>query len=260
MPPPIVKRSAKEIERVVKKRIEAMKDVKGCRQVRVRAIGKRFDVNMHVLLGNWLSFSEVHRITSDMERELKKVLPNARTTIQAQPVGHLREDIRTLAKSIGDWLPGSKGVHNIHVQKVNGKLCVDLHLEVSKYVTVKQAHEIAYQIETKLKAANPNILEITIHTESAPDRISKELREDDRELRWFIEHVARRFHEIKRVHGIRIRRVATGRHVVAHCHFDPEMSMKEAYKITTNLQNAIKSAYPGIERIDIQEEPDPRHL
>jgi hypothetical protein len=35
--------------------------------------------------------------------------------------------------------------------------------------------------------------------------------------------------------------------------------MKEAYKITTNLQNAIKSACPGIDRIDIQEEPEPRY-
>ena len=75
-----------------------------------------------------------------------------------------------------------------------------------------------------------------------------------------IEHVAKRFDEIKRVHGIKTRRVAMGRHVVLRCQFDPEMSMKEAYKITTNLQNAIKSAYPDIERIDIQEEPEPRYV
>jgi divalent metal cation (Fe/Co/Zn/Cd) transporter len=222
--------------------------------------GKRLDVNMHVLLDGWLSFDEVHRIASDVEREVEKVLPNARVTIQAQPVRHVREDIRVLAKRIGDWLPGSKGVHNVHVQKVDGKLCVDLHLEVSEEMTVKQAHEVSRQIETKLKAANSNISEITVHSESGPDRISKELREDDTELRWFIKHVAKRFDEIKRIHGIRIRRVAEGRHVVVHCRFDPEMSMKEAYRITTNLQNAIKSAYPGIERIDIQEEPEPRHV
>jgi divalent metal cation (Fe/Co/Zn/Cd) transporter len=257
---PMVERSPKEITQIIKRRIEAMKDVKACHQVSVRVTRKRFDVNMHVLLDSWLSFDEVHRIASDAEREVKTVLPKARVTVRTQPVRHVREDIRTLAKRAGDWLPGSKGVHNVHVQKVDGKLCVDLHLEVSEEMTVKQAHEVSRQIEMKLKAANSNISEITVHMESGPDRISKEMKEDDTELKWFIEHVAKRFDEIKRVHGIKTRRVAMGRHVVLRCQFDPEMSMKEAYKITTNLQNAIKSAYPGIERIDIQEEPEPRYV
>lgn len=217
-------------------------------------------MSMHVSLDSKLNFREIRKITSNIGREVKKILPNARVTAQTDPLGYVQEDTRTLVKEIADRLPGSKGVHNVHVQKIDGKLCVDLHLEVSEEMTVKQAHEISRQIETKLKAANSNISEITVHVESGPDHISREMKEDDTELKWFIEHVAKRFDEIKGVHGIKTRRVANGRHVVLRCHFDPELSMKEAYKITTNLQNAIKSAYPGIARIDIQEEPEPRFV
>ena len=251
-----MERSPKEIAEMIKTRIEAVKDVKGWHQIRVDLTRKRSHVNMHLLLDNRLSFEEVHRIASDAEREVKKVLSNARVTVQTEPVRHTREDIRTLAKKIGDWLPGSRGVHNVHVQRIDGKLCVDLHLEVSAHMTVKQAHEISDQIERKLRAANSNISEITIHMESAPDPSSRERDEDNKELKWFIQHVAKRFDEIKRVHGIRTRRVGMTRHVVFRCRFDPEMSMRKAYEITTNLQNAIKRAYPGIERIDIQEEPE----
>jgi divalent metal cation (Fe/Co/Zn/Cd) transporter len=184
LPLPMVERSPKEITQIIKREIETMHDVKGCHQVSARVTRKRLDVNMHILLDGWPSFYEVHGIASDVKREVEKVLPNARVTIQTEPVRRVREDIRTLAKRMGDWLPGSKGVHNVHVQKVDGKLCVDLHLEVSEHMTVKQAHDVSRQIETKLKAANSNILEITVHVESGPDHVSKELTEDDAELRW----------------------------------------------------------------------------
>jgi len=257
LPLPLVERPLKQITRIIKRRVEAIRDVKSCHKLSVHMTRKRSDVSLHVSLDSRLNFEEVHKIASKVEREVTKVLPNARVTVQTNPLGHAREDIRTLAKEIADRLPGSMGVHNVHIQKIDGKPCVDLHVEVSADMDMKQAHEISDKIERGLRAANPSISEITIHMESASDRMSKELNEGDTELVWYIKHVAKHYNEIRNVSGIKIRRVASGRHVVFRCRFDPNMRMKEAYEITTGLQNAIKSAYPDIERIDIQEEAAP---
>jgi divalent metal cation (Fe/Co/Zn/Cd) transporter len=254
MPIPFVERSPKEIAQIIKARVEAIKDVRSCHQVSVRITGKRFDVDMHVLLDSNLRFEEVHRIASDVERGVKSVVPNARVTVHTEPLGYGREGVRTLVKEIAEGVPGSRGVHNVHIQKIGGKLCVDLHLEVSAHMTVKQAHEVSDRIERELRA-RLDISEITIHMESALDRISRELNRGGTELKWYIEHAAKRFPEIKAVHGIKIRKIGERSHVVIRCHFDPNISMKQAHEISSNLEKAIKSAYPNIDRIDVHEEP-----
>lgn len=255
MPLPLVERSEKEIARMLKRVVEGMEKVRTCRQVSVRVTGKRVDVDMHVSLDGSLRFEDVHNVASKVEREVKRVVPNARITIQTDPVGHHREDIRRLVKEIADGVSGSRGVHNIHIQRIGGNLCVDLHLEVSANMTVKQANEVSDQIERKLKAANPNISEITIHMESALDRLSRELEGDDTELKWYIVHAAKRFPEIKTVHGIKVRRLGDSLHLVFRCRFEPKLSMKQAHETATKLENTIKNAYPRIARIDIREEP-----
>jgi divalent metal cation (Fe/Co/Zn/Cd) transporter len=210
---------------------------------------------MHVLLDKNLSFEDTHKIASNIEREVKGVVPNARVTIHTEPLGGSRESIWRLVRDIAEGVPGSRGVHNIHIQEIDGKLCVDLHLEVSANMTVKQSHEVSEQVETRIKVAIPNISEVTVHMESASERISRELTGVETEMESFIEHVAERFPEIRHVHGIEIRKVGDNLHVVMQCHFDPNINMEKAHEISNNLEREIRSAYPRVARIDVHEEP-----
>jgi divalent metal cation (Fe/Co/Zn/Cd) transporter len=255
LPLPLVERSEKEIAQIIKKKVEALKDVKGYHQLSAHMTGKRFYVDMHILLDKNLSFEDTHKIASNIEREVKSVVPNARVTIHTEPFGGSRESIWRLVKEVAEEVPGSRGVHNVHVQEIDGKLFVDLHLEVSANMTVKQAHEVSEQVEARIKAANPNISKITVHMESASERISRELTGVETEMESYIEHVAERFPEIKHVHGVEIRRVGDYLHIVLQCHFDPNINMKKAHEISNSLEREIRSAYPQVARIDIHEEP-----
>jgi divalent metal cation (Fe/Co/Zn/Cd) transporter len=232
-----------------------MKDVKGCHQVDVRMTGKRFEVNMHLSLDRNLKFEEVHGIASNIEREVQRTLPHARVTIQTEPIGDNSQGLGRVVKEIAESVPGSRGVHDIHIQKIAGKLCVDLHLEVSANMTVKQAHDVSDQIENKLRSAKLNISEITIHVESASDMITRELKGNGTELKWYVEHAVKRFPEIKAIHGVRIRRVGDKKHLVLSCHFDPGITVEHAHEVSDKLENIIKGAYPDVERIDVHEEP-----
>lgn len=255
MPLPLVERSPKEIAHIIRRRVERIKDVRSCHQVSVRMTGKRFDVDMHVSLDSDLRFEDVHRIASDVEEEVKNVVPNARVTVHTEPLVSGRESIWRLVKEVAEGVPGSRGVHNIHIQKVDGKTTVDFHLEVSANMSVKQAHYVSDQVERELRAADRSIAQITVHMESASDRISRELTGVETDLESYIEHVAARFPDIKRVHGIEIRKIADNLHVVLRCHFDPNINMKKAHEISNSLEREIKGAYPRIARIDVHEEP-----
>ena len=255
MPLPLVERSEEEVAKRIRKRVEAVKGVKGYHQLSVRMTGKRFYVEMHVLLDSNLGFEDAHKIASSIERGVKEVVPNARVTVHTEPLGRTTESIWALVKETAEEVPGSRGIHNIHIQEVNGKLCVDLHLEVSANMTVKQAHVVSEQVERMVKEANPQISEVTVHMESASERISREQTGVETELESYIEHVAERFPEIKHVHGIEIRRVGDALHVVLSCHFDPNVTMARAHEISNGLEREVKSAFPRIARIDVHEEP-----
>jgi divalent metal cation (Fe/Co/Zn/Cd) transporter len=256
LPLPLVERSEAEITKIVKNKIESIKEIKGFHQLSVLLTGKRIYVEMHVLLDNNLTFEETHRIASKIETEVREVVRNARVTIHTEPVGKGHENLWEQVKEIAEGMPGSRGVHNIHIQDIDGKLGVDLHLEVSGDMSLKQAHQISDDLEKKIKEANPDIVYITVHIESAADMVLREQTGVETELESHIQHIAGGFSEIKRVSGIQIRRVGDVLHVVLRCNFDPEIDVNKAHLVTVKLEQEIKKAYPKISRIDIHEEPE----
>ena len=256
MPLPLVDRSPQQIEQRIRRKVEAIKDLKGIRHVTVRLSAKRLDVDVHVFLDGNLSAEDTHRIAFDVEKAVRTQYPNARISVDTEPVKSERESIWKAVKAAAEGAPGSRGAHNIHVQTVDGKLYVDLHLEVSANMTVKQAHDVADEVEKRIRAINSDVAGVTVHIESASDRISKELTGVETELEAYIEDVAKRFPEIKCVSDIMIRRFGDIIHLVLKCRFDPKLTIKEAHEISSKLESLIKKAYPKIARIDIHEEPD----
>jgi divalent metal cation (Fe/Co/Zn/Cd) transporter len=255
LPLPLVERSREEIAETIRRKVEAIKDVKGIRHVTVRLSGKRLDVDVHVFLDSNLHTEDIHRIAFDIKKQVRTKYPNARVSVDTEPVKSERESIWSAVKDAAEGAPGSRGAHNIHIQTVDGKLYVDLHLEVSANMTVKQAHDVADEVEKRIKAINPNISGVTVHIESASDLISKELTGVETEVEAYIADVAKRYPEIKRVSEIRIRRFGGILHVVLKCRFDSKLTIKEAHEISSKLESDIRKAYPSIARIDIHEEP-----
>lgn len=256
MPLPLVERSESEIKQMLKRRIETMKEIRGYHQLSVRITGKRVYVEMHALLDNNLTFEETHFIASKLESEIRNVVPSARVTIHTEPLGKGHSNIWSLVKEIADGMPGSRGVHNIHIQEIDGKLGVDLHLEVSGDMSLKQAHQISDDVEKKIKEADPSISEITVHIESAAEMVQREQTGVETELASHIQHMASDFPEIKRVSSIQIRKVGDVLHLVLRCNFDPDIDVNKAHEVTAELEREIKKAYPKITRIDIHEEPE----
>jgi divalent metal cation (Fe/Co/Zn/Cd) transporter len=255
LPIPLVERSKEEIAQIIRRKVEAMKGIRDCRILNLRLSGKRVNVVMQVLLDNNVSLEGAHKTALDIEREVRTEYPNARVTIHTSPFGSVQENVWKLVKEIAEAVPGSRGVHNIHIQRIGEKLFVDLHLEVSAHMTVKQAHDISNHVEKKVKAASPEVSEVIVHIESASDRISRELAGVETELESYIEHLVRQFPEIKDVCEIKISKFGGNMHLVLKCRFDPNLSIKKAHEVSSKLEDGIRSAFPNIARVDIHEEP-----
>jgi divalent metal cation (Fe/Co/Zn/Cd) transporter len=251
----MVERSKEEIAKTIRKRLESVEGVKGVPQLDVRVSGKRLDINVFLSVKTHLKWEDSHKIALTAEREVKIEYPQARVVINTEPLAGAAESVWKLVKDTAEGVPGSRGVHNIHIQKIDKKLYIDLHLEVSANMTVKQAHEVADQVEKKIMAADSDISEVTIHIESAAERVSRELAGVETELESYVAHIAKDFPEIKDVCNIEIRRVGDALHMVLRCHFDANLSIQKAHEISSQLEKEIRSAYPKITRIDVHEEP-----
>jgi divalent metal cation (Fe/Co/Zn/Cd) transporter len=255
LPLPLIERSKQEIERAIRNRVESIEGVKGVTNLDVRVSGKRLDVNILLLLANNLKWEDAHKIALKVERQVIKEYHGARVTVNTEPIGDGSGSVWRQVKGIAESEPGSRGVHNIHIQRINEKLAVDMHLEVSANMTVMQAHQVADKVEKKVKAVSPNISDVTIHIESASERVSREQAGFETELESYVAHVAERFPEIKDICNIKVRRVADATHLVLECRFDPNLSIEKAHEISSRLEKEIKNAYPEITRIDVHEEP-----
>lgn len=255
MPVPIVQRSRRETARVVRTNVEKVKHVKMCDNVQVRPSGKRTEVEMDVSLDSGLGPQDLHRVISSIERTVRDVVPNARVTVRTGALGNGDEELWKLVKEVAEKVPGSRGVHNIHLQKERDKILVDFHLEVGANLSLKLAHAISEQIEKKLKAANPGIGNIVIHMESASDLVQRERTGAGTALKWFVEDLVGRFPEVKGIEEIKIRKIGDKLHVEARISFEPDISMKEAHEVAYKVEAAIRNAYPNVVRVDIHQEP-----
>lgn len=255
LPFPLVDRSPRQIEQRIRRKVEAIKGVKGIRHITVRFSGKRLDVDVHVFLDSNLDSEYTHRIAFDIERGVLAQYPNARVSVDTEPMKSERESIWSAVKDAAEGTASSRGAHNIHVQTIGGKLYVVLHVEVSANMNVKQAHDVAEDVEKRIKAISSDVSGVTVHIETASDRISKELAGVETELEWYVEDVAKRFAQIKSVSDVKIRKIGDVVHVVLKCKFDSKLTIKKAHEISSKLESEIRKAYPNIARIDIHEEP-----
>ena len=252
MPIPIVEPSEREALRQIKRRVESLKEVKQCLGVRMSFTRKKPHVHLDVRLKGNPSYEETHKICSTIEDEVRSIVPNARIGIRSGPSGILLpRDIWSLIKSIAEEESGSRGAHNIHFQNIGGRLGVDFHLEVSAGMTVEQAHEVSKRIEKKLKEANLGISEVVIHEESVSELISSERSGHGTEIRWYVEHVVKRFPDLKLTRPPTIRQIGNRFHVILKVAFMPGTKMERATEITSSLDAAIKHGYPAVSRVDI---------
>ncbi len=240
---------------MIERKVRDVKNVQSVRRVRVDLTGKKPVVVVGVWLDSKSNYEETHRTALTIENEVKDILPDSRVLIRSEPAGSDRDHIWKLVKEVAESVPGSRGAHNVHIHKVNGKLGIDFHLEVSANMTVKQAHKVSEQIEKNLKAADPNIVEVLIHEESVEELVDSERSGAGTEIRWYIDHVKKRFPEIKDMSKPEIRRAGDKLYVVMKCSFNPDISMKEADEIIQRFESSVKAAIPDLAMIEVQKVP-----
>nr|WP_225414094.1 cation diffusion facilitator family transporter [Stigmatella hybrida] len=93
-----------------------------------------------------------------------------------QAVGILSDTARLDATQVCELtlsVPGVRSCRDVRSRGMEDSVYVDLKIEVDPHLSTAQAHEVADRVEEKLHAAYSQVVDVVIHVEPAPARLSK---------------------------------------------------------------------------------------
>ena len=88
----------------------------------------------------------------------------------ASPGREVIEEMYSIALST----PGVKGAHKLRARLVSGRIFVDLHIQTSPELPVKEAHDIATEVAKEIKSRVRGVVDVVVHIEPEEPEASQQ--------------------------------------------------------------------------------------
>jgi len=223
-------------------------------RVRVRRAGQRYFVDVTISVPRTASLEQAHAASDAVERSIGKIVP-ADVVVHVEPRARsnepLFETIRAIAQRRG------LAVHELSAHQLDGRLFVELHLEVDEGATLREAHRQATQLEDDIREATDPAALVNIHIEPLGARIpgAEEMKELARALQEFLNSLQPEYPKLVDCHDVSVRSVEHKILVSCHCSMDGSLPITEVHDLTAALENRAKEHFPHIFRMTVHPEP-----
>jgi len=243
-----------EIARAVG-RMEGVLDVD---RVRVRRAGNRHFVDATVSVARTASLEQVHALSDAIEKRIGEIVPSD-VMVHAEPRApqgeHLFEAIRAVAQRKG------LAIHDVTALQQDGKLFIELHLEVDENLSLREAHRQATELEGEILKIRDGSADVNIHIEplgrhiATPDAGIGEMKQLSHLVEDFINTLPAEFDELVNCHDVHVRQVE--HHILASCHctMKGDLPITQVHDVTAALEDRVKEKFPQIARVTIHPEP-----
>ncbi|MGB6880368.1 MAG: cation diffusion facilitator family transporter, partial [Candidatus Acidiferrales bacterium] len=121
--------------------------VLGVDRVRLRRAGQRYFVDVTVSVPRTISLEEADATSDRVERRIAEIVPSdvvVHTEPRARSGENFLETVRATAQRRG------LAVHELSAHQVDGRLFIELHLEVDERSSLRDAHRLATALERDL--------------------------------------------------------------------------------------------------------------
>jgi len=246
------------LQEQITKAIEKMEGVLHVERVRLRRAGNRYFVDATVSVPRTASLEQVHSWSDAIEQRVGEIVPSD-VVVHAEPRAPKGEpffdSIRAVAQKKG------LAIHDLSAQQNDGRLFVELHLEVDPHLSLKDAHRQATELEEQIRELRQEPTEVNIHIEplgtaiSSIDAGAADLRELARAVEGFLNVLPAEFHELVNSHNVIARQVE--HHILASCHcvMRSDLPITQVHDVTAALEDRVKEKFPQIYRVTIHPEP-----
>jgi cation diffusion facilitator family transporter len=243
-----------EIARAVS-RMDGVLDVD---RVRVRRAGNRHFVDATVSVARTASLEQVHALSDAIEKRIDEIVPSD-VMVHAEPRApqgeHLFEAIRAVAQRKG------LAIHDVTALQQDGKLYIELHLEVDENLSLREAHRQATELEEEILKIRDGSADVNIHIEplgrhiATPDTGIGEMKQLSHLVEDFINTLPGEYDELVNCHNVRVRQVEHRILVSCHCTMKGALPITQVHDVTGALEDRVKEKFPQIARVTIHPEP-----
>ncbi|MGB6358147.1 MAG: cation-efflux pump [Candidatus Acidiferrales bacterium] len=228
--------------------------VLGVDRVRLRRAGQRYFVDVTVSVPRTISLEEADATSDRVERRIAEIVPSdvvVHTEPRARSGENFLETVRATAQRRG------LAVHELSAHQVDGRLFIELHLEVDERSSLRDAHRLATALERELIDAAGGNASINIHIEPLGMHIpgGEEMTELAARVRDFINSLASEYHELADCHDVHVRFVEHKILVSCHCTMNGNLPITQVHDVTAAIEDRVKEHFPQISRITIHPEP-----
>ena len=208
-------------------------------QILMRRSGDTIFADITISLRGDTSFEKAHKISNNVERNIKNRISNAAITIHFEPNW---EKVPLDAKilEVASNVDGVKGIHNVSTHKSKGKIYSDLHVMVNREINLLSAHKISEIIEQKIQENIPEIEHATIHLEpfvTLPENFNLEDKITEEKIKTILE----KYPEIKKIGRIVSLNFENILKIDIDCSFDRELSIEKVHDLTSGIEHVIRT-------------------
>jgi divalent metal cation (Fe/Co/Zn/Cd) transporter len=239
--------------------VGSMEGVQDVHRVRVRRAGNRYFVDATVSVPRTASLEQVHAWSDAIEKRVAEIVP-ADVVVHAEPQAPVAENflesIRATAQRMGH------AIHDLSAHQQDGKLFVELHLEVDEALSLSEAHAQATALEEAILALPGHPVEVNIHIEPMGSNIAKtstsasEMGQLARAIEGFVNTLPSEYDELVNCHDVHVRQVEHRILVSCHCTMKGELRVTQIHDVTAALEDRVKERFPQIFRVTIHPEPE----
>ena len=223
-------------------------------RVRVRRAGARYFVDVTISVPRTASLEQAHAASDAVEDNISRMIP-ADVMVHVEPRArsneHLFETIRAIAQRRG------LAVHELSAHHLDGRLFVELHLEVDENASLREAHRQATELERDiLDETDPRAL-VNIHIEPLGGSIpgAEEMGGLSRSVQDFLNSLPNEYQDLTNCHDVRVRTVDHKILVSCHCAIEGNLPITQVHDLTAALEDRVKEHFPQIFRLTIHPEP-----
>jgi cation diffusion facilitator family transporter len=227
-------------------------------RIRVRESGNRLFVDLRLTLESNIPFEHAQSVVDVVEAKIHELFPHADVVVHAAPREPTAENLVQRVRSIAHR--GNFLVHDVTAYEIDGRINVNLDLEVDPGLTMEEAHAQATRLEGEIQREVAEVTEVNVHIEPLPLAVESgaEARGVDSEMERQLSEIARDTPGVLDCHSVEAYRVGESVVVRLHCTVDSSLSVAQVHDITEELSFKFRKTFPQISKINIHPEPKER--
>lgn len=247
---------------VVQQIIENARSVEGIQnvgRVRVREAGAKTFVDLEVHVDRDLSLEAAHELAESVCRNIQETIPGADVVVHAEPISTSDATLVDKMRREASKMKEIKSISKIQLSETDHKLDVEFNVEIEGTHSLESAHEIASDLEDRIKQLDKKISSVTSHIEPYVDRVCEGepasfMRDRIQRL---LDSILLDFPSVKSFKNLQVKKIGDTYSLTFCCVFDKTLSLSEAHRIASKIEVEIKARCPEIESISLHMEPEP---